>query len=234
MLGADVGTVALAPVLSFDLSWLSPLLIFFGVIVLPVAQETRAPAASGACHRPGAHHPRAAAGSSLATTPITQAAGREGDLRLALRRPACSTCWSARAVHDPVRSRASRSCCWSATLAVAVDDLAAGGARPRARRQPRQRPPRHARPRCSSPAEAGAWPLGNFLFKVDRLRRLRDSRCCTTVDGWIAGLDLDPARQVRATSTSPSTSRSRCSSSSSPSKIAPLVEHLLPSSAACR
>jgi phosphate:Na+ symporter len=33
MLGADVGTALMAGVLSFDLSWLSPLLIFFGVIV---------------------------------------------------------------------------------------------------------------------------------------------------------------------------------------------------------
>src|SRR5262245_5267986 len=32
MLGADVGTALMARVLTLDLSWLSPLLIFFGVI----------------------------------------------------------------------------------------------------------------------------------------------------------------------------------------------------------
>lgn len=32
MLGADVGTALMARVLTFDLSWLSPLLIFLGVI----------------------------------------------------------------------------------------------------------------------------------------------------------------------------------------------------------
>src|SRR5213079_435012 len=33
MLGADVGTSVMAVVFSFDLSWLSPLLIFVGVVV---------------------------------------------------------------------------------------------------------------------------------------------------------------------------------------------------------
>lgn len=32
MLGADVGTAIMARILTFDLHWLSPLLIFFGVI----------------------------------------------------------------------------------------------------------------------------------------------------------------------------------------------------------
>lgn len=32
MLGADVGTAMMARVLTFDLAWLSPLLILFGVI----------------------------------------------------------------------------------------------------------------------------------------------------------------------------------------------------------
>lgn len=32
VLGADVGTALMARVLTFDLSWLSPLLIFIGVI----------------------------------------------------------------------------------------------------------------------------------------------------------------------------------------------------------
>ncbi|WP_271104437.1 Na/Pi cotransporter family protein [Pseudomonas tohonis] len=41
MLGADVGTALMARVLTFDLSWLSPLLIFFGVIFFLSRKQTR-------------------------------------------------------------------------------------------------------------------------------------------------------------------------------------------------
>ncbi len=49
MLGADVGTALMAVVFSFDLSWLSPLLIFGGVVHVHLARRTAAPAASAAC-----------------------------------------------------------------------------------------------------------------------------------------------------------------------------------------
>lgn len=42
MLGADVGTALMARVLTFDLSWLSPLLIFVGVIFFLSRRQTRA------------------------------------------------------------------------------------------------------------------------------------------------------------------------------------------------
>ena len=42
MLGADVGTALMAGVLSFDLSWISPLLIFCGVVVYLSRRQTRA------------------------------------------------------------------------------------------------------------------------------------------------------------------------------------------------
>ncbi|MFV3305215.1 Na/Pi cotransporter family protein [Pseudomonas sp. NY15181] len=42
MLGADVGTALMARVLTLDLSWLSPLLIFFGVILFLSRKQTRA------------------------------------------------------------------------------------------------------------------------------------------------------------------------------------------------
>jgi len=42
MLGADVGTALLAQVFSLDLSWLSPLLIFFGVVFFLSRKNTRA------------------------------------------------------------------------------------------------------------------------------------------------------------------------------------------------
>jgi phosphate:Na+ symporter len=42
MLGADVGTALMAVVYSFDLSWLSPLLIFVGVVLFTVRQSSSA------------------------------------------------------------------------------------------------------------------------------------------------------------------------------------------------
>src|SRR5689334_9767960 len=42
MLGADVGTALVALVLSLNLAWLSPLLIFFGVTVFLSRRSTRA------------------------------------------------------------------------------------------------------------------------------------------------------------------------------------------------
>ncbi len=42
VLGADVGTALMARVLTFDLSWLSPLLIFIGVIFFLGRKQTRA------------------------------------------------------------------------------------------------------------------------------------------------------------------------------------------------
>src|SRR6059058_5469209 len=39
MLGADVGSSVMAVVFSFDLSWLSPLLIFVGVVVFVTRQQ---------------------------------------------------------------------------------------------------------------------------------------------------------------------------------------------------
>ena len=48
MLGADVGTALMAVVFSFDLSWLSPLLIFVGVVMFISRAEHHRRA-----HRPG-------------------------------------------------------------------------------------------------------------------------------------------------------------------------------------
>ncbi|MGM3174374.1 Na/Pi cotransporter family protein [Dickeya lacustris] len=42
ILGADVGTALMVRVLTFDLSWLSPLLIFFGVVFFLTRKQTRA------------------------------------------------------------------------------------------------------------------------------------------------------------------------------------------------
>lgn len=74
VLGADVGTAIMARILTFDLSWLSPLFIFFGVVFFLSRKQTRA-----------GQMGRAAIGLGLillalqlivaAAKPITQAAG---------------------------------------------------------------------------------------------------------------------------------------------------------------
>jgi phosphate:Na+ symporter len=51
MRGADVGTAAMAVLFSTDLSWLSPLFIFVGVVLFISRRTPRR------AHRPGAHRP---------------------------------------------------------------------------------------------------------------------------------------------------------------------------------
>ncbi|MDP3977862.1 MAG: Na/Pi cotransporter family protein [Pseudomonas sp.] len=74
MLGADVGTALMARVLTFDLSWLSPLLIFLGVIFFLSRRQTRA----GQLGRVGIGLGLMLLALELivaAATPITQATG---------------------------------------------------------------------------------------------------------------------------------------------------------------
>ena len=67
-----------------------------------------------------------------------------------------------------------------------------------------------------SPPEARRVALGNFLFKLIGCVLLMP--LVGHVEDWIAGLQLDPAREVVALPSSASTSRSHCCSSSSPSR----------------
>ncbi|AFJ48741.1 Na/Pi cotransporter family protein [Shimwellia blattae] len=74
VLGADVGTALMARVLTFDLSWLSPLLIFIGVIFFLGRRQTRA----GQLGRVGIGLGLILLALELivqAATPITQASG---------------------------------------------------------------------------------------------------------------------------------------------------------------
>ncbi|MEA1063196.1 Na/Pi cotransporter family protein [Erwinia sp. HR93] len=74
VLGADVGTALMARVLTFDLSWVSPLLIFIGVIFFLGRKQTRA----GQLGRVGIGLGLILLALELivqAVTPITQAAG---------------------------------------------------------------------------------------------------------------------------------------------------------------
>ena len=62
MLGADVGTALMARVLTLDLSWLSPLLIFAGVVLFLSRKQRRA--RLGATQAPGKHQTRDLGGRS--------------------------------------------------------------------------------------------------------------------------------------------------------------------------
>ena len=61
MLGADIGTSAMVVVFSFDLSWLSPLLIFVGVVLFISRETTTVGPLRPHRHRPRADHAGAAA-----------------------------------------------------------------------------------------------------------------------------------------------------------------------------
>ena len=85
VLGADVGTALMARILTFDLSWLSPLLIFIGVIFFLGRKQSRV----GQLGRVGIGLGLILLALELivqAVTPITQANGVQCYFRLAHRR----------------------------------------------------------------------------------------------------------------------------------------------------
>ena len=137
MLGADVGTSLVTVVLSFDLSWLAPLLIFVGVVLFLARQaETDRPLRPHP-DRPRPHHLRAAVDRRRRASRSSQAAGVKvifasltGDLLLDMLVAALLTmlCYSSLAVVLLLAALAS--------LNVIALPVALG---PRARRQPRQR-----------------------------------------------------------------------------------------------
>ena len=141
MLGADVGTSLVTVVLSFDLSWLSPLLIFVGVVLfLARAGRTDRPVRPRA-DRARPHHVRAA--MDLGRRQARRPGGRrQGDLRLAHRRRAARHA-GRRADDDPVLLEPRRRAA-GRHARLAARDRAPRRARPRARRESRQRPSRHA------------------------------------------------------------------------------------------
>ena len=89
MLGADIGTSLMAVVFSFDLSWLSPLFIFVGVVLFITRQSSPVGPLRPGADRPGPDAAGAAAGGRVHRD-HDAVAGREGAARLAS--PA-TCCW---------------------------------------------------------------------------------------------------------------------------------------------
>ncbi len=190
MLGADVGTALVTLVLSFDLSWLAPLLIFVGVTLFLSMQSTRA-----------GRFGRILIGLGLimfalqwiavAAKPFVQAAGVKvifasmtGDVLLDMLVAALFTvlCYSSLAVVLLVATLASLHVI---ALPVALGlvlgaNLGSGllGMLSTLR----------------SPPEARRVTLGNFLFKL--IGCVIAIPLVPHLDAWIASLDLDAAREV--------------------------------------
>ncbi|NDP42586.1 MAG: Na/Pi cotransporter family protein [Aromatoleum sp.] len=190
MLGADVGTSLVTVMLSFDLSWLAPLLIFTGVTLFLALQSTTV-----------GRFGRILIGLGLiifalqwigvAAKPVVQAAGVKvifasltGDVLLDMLVAALLTvlCYSSLAVVLLVATLASLHVI---ALPVALGlvlgaNLGSGllGMLSTLR----------------SPPEARRVTLGNFLFKLIGCILLMP--LVGHIEGWIDGLQLDPARQV--------------------------------------
>jgi len=190
MLGADIGTSLVTVILSFDLSWLAPLLIFTGVTLFLARQATNV-----------GRFGRILIGLGLiifalqwigvAAQPFVQAAGVKvifasltGDVLLDLLVAALFTilCYSSLAVVLLTATLASLS---MLSLPVALGlvlgaNLGSGilGMLSTLR----------------SPPEARRVTLGNFLFKL--IGCVLAIPLLPHVHGWIEGLALDPAREV--------------------------------------
>jgi phosphate:Na+ symporter len=190
MLGADVGTSLVTVVLSFDLSWLAPLLIFVGVVLFLARQSD-----------PIGRFGRILIGLGLiifalqwigvAARPVVEAAGVKvifasltGDLLLDILVAALLTiaCYSSLAVVLLLAAFASLKVI---SLPVALGlvlgaNLGSGllGIVSTLR----------------SPPEARRVTLGNFLFKLFGCVLLMPA--VGHVEGWIEGMKLDPAHEV--------------------------------------
>ncbi len=192
MLGADVGTSVVTVILSFDLSWLAPLLIFVGVTLFLAWQSTNV-----------GRFGRILIGLGLilfalqwisaAAKPFVQAAGVKvifasltGDVLLDMLVAALFTvlCYSSLAVVLLMATLASLS---MISLPVALGlvlgaNLGSGilGMLSTLR----------------SPPEARRVTLGNFLFKL--IGCVLAIPTLPYVESWMAGLAIDPASEVVA------------------------------------
>jgi phosphate:Na+ symporter len=190
MLGADVGTAVVTVLLSFDLSWLAPLLIFSG-IVLYLSSQANAAGRFGRILIGLGLIMFALQWISVAAHPIVQAAGVKvifasltGDVILDMLVAALFTvlCYSSLAVVLLVATFASLHVI---ALPVALGlvlgaNLGSGvlGMLSTLRAAP----------------EARRVTLGNFLFKL--IGCVLAVPLAGHLDEWIGGIGLDPAREV--------------------------------------
>ena len=190
MLGADVGTALVTLVLSFDLSWLAPFLIFVGVVMFLTRQATKVGRFGRILIGLGLIM-FALQWISVAAKPIVQAAGVKvifasltGDVLLDMLVAALLTilCYSSLAV---VLLLAALAGLQVLSLPVALGlvlgaNLGSGllGMLSTLR----------------SPPEARRVTLGNFLFRV--IGCVLMLPLVGHIEGWIDGLALDGAREV--------------------------------------
>src|SRR5512142_661863 len=190
MLGADVGTALVTVLLSFDLSWLAPLLIFTG-IVLYLASDASAAGRFGRILIGLGLIMFALQWISLAAQPVARAAGVKvifasltGDVMLDMLVAAMFTvlCYSSLAV---VLLVATLAALHVIALPVALGlvlgaNLGSGvlGMLSTLRATP----------------EARRVTLGNFLFKL--IGCVLAIPLVSRLDPWISGLHLDPSREV--------------------------------------
>lgn len=190
MLGADVGTSLVTVILSFDLSWLAPLLIFVGVTLFLSLQSTNVGRFGRILIGLGLII-FALQWISMAARPFVEAAGVKvifasltGDVLLDMLVAALFTilCYSSLAVVLLMATLASLS---MISLPVALGlvlgaNLGSGilGMLSTLR----------------SPPEARRVTLGNFLFKLIGCALAIPT--LPYVEGWVAGLGIEPAREV--------------------------------------
>jgi phosphate:Na+ symporter len=190
MLGADVGTAVVTVLLSFDLSWLAPLLIFVGVVLF-LSRQSTTPGRFGRILIGLGLIMFALQWISVAARPVVQAAGVKvifasltGDVMLDMLVSALFTvvCFSSLAV---VLLVATLAALHVIALPVALGlvlgaNLGSGvlGMLSTLRSTP----------------EARRVTLGNFLFKL--IGCILALPLVGHLEGWISGLGLDEAREV--------------------------------------
>jgi phosphate:Na+ symporter len=190
MLGADVGTSLVTIILSFDLSWLAPLLIFVGVVLF-LARQAETIGRFGRILIGLGLIIFALQWIGVAARPVVQAAGVKvifasltGDLLLDMLVAALMTmlCYSSLAVVLLLAAFASlKVISLPVALGLVLGANLGSGLLGMVSTLP-------------SPPEARRVALGNFLFKVIGCLLLMP--VVGHVEDWIAGLQLDPAREV--------------------------------------
>ncbi len=190
MLGADVGTAMMTVVLSFDLSWLAPLLIFTGVVLFLSRQATTAGRFGRILIGLGLIM-FALQWISVAAKPVVQGAGVKvifasltGDVLLDMLVAAVFTmlCYSSLAVILLVATLASlHVIALPVALGLVLGANLGGGLL-------------GMLSTLRSAPEARRVTLGNFLFKL--IGCIVALPVAGHLEGWIEGLNLDASREV--------------------------------------